>query len=354
MGSNGLVFYPAMVDEEQKYRASEALSQSELKSGLYTNLGEPEPPRAAFTFGSLVDCMAFMPTQVDARFFTATAESDTYARYADDLMARFVEAGMGAEDVVSPGEGFMDADGRVYGVLLDYLNAKGLYANRADEKRVLELAKKVGPLIVTRFERGDRTLVDGEEYAKASLATIALTTHPELGWLVTGENAPSFPEGMEVELYHQRPLYFSVGGIACKALPDIVVRYRDGEKEYLHLIDLKTTSGSIRQFVDRYLDYSYDFQLKWYAYALSELYPTAEIQSSILLVNRDLSYPPTLLENGGMDRLWMQSTVEEAVENYRREEEGKPTRIALDSVRRFGYSVRPCAGTISLDGRVER
>ena len=92
----------------------------------------------------------------------------------------------------------------------------------------------------------------------------------------------SIMENDRVIVLYQVPIYFSIDGIECKALPDIVtlfldkveVENEDGTKEVqttlkgIQLIDLKTTSKDTLEFFDAVMSYRYDIQAAWYLEAI--------------------------------------------------------------------------------------
>ena len=95
----------------------------------------------------------------------------------------------------------------------------------------------------------------------------------------------SIMENDRVIVLYQVPIYFSIDGIECKALPDIVTLFldkveienEDGTKEVqttlkgIQLIDLKTTSKDTLEFFDAVMSYRYEIQAAWYIEAVQRV-----------------------------------------------------------------------------------
>lgn len=77
------------------------------------------------------------------------------------------------------------------------------------------------------------------------------------------------------EVRFQKIIYFEFDGIECKALIDILIVERDlvtMEVTGTYLIDLKTTGEAVFKFNNSVDKFRYDFQLGFYAIAVSKLY----------------------------------------------------------------------------------
>ena len=95
----------------------------------------------------------------------------------------------------------------------------------------------------------------------------------------------SIMENDRVIVLYQVPIYFSIDGIECKALPDIATLFlnkveienEDGTKEVqttlkgIQLIDLKTTSKDTLEFFDAVMSYRYEIQAAWYIEAVQRV-----------------------------------------------------------------------------------
>lgn len=85
----------------------------------------------------------------------------------------------------------------------------------------------------------------------------------------------------DIDIFFQKPIYFSYKGVACKALPDIVIYNR--RTGIIWLIDLKTTFYSVLNFYMAVQKYRYDIQLAFYKEALQGLYPNNVINTGFVV-----------------------------------------------------------------------
>ena len=73
----------------------------------------------------------------------------------------------------------------------------------------------------------------------------------------------------KINVYFQKPLYFNYLGIACKALPDmIVVEKKANNQPTITVYDFKTTSDYLSNFHNTVMIYRYDIQHAWYRIAV--------------------------------------------------------------------------------------
>lgn len=81
-----------------------------------------------------------------------------------------------------------------------------------------------------------------------------------------------------MDFYYQLPIYFTIEGVECKALMDLVVVHKDSNGNIIKIepIDLKTMSGNTLQFVSNVKKHRYDIQAAWYVKALSEYFKCDE------------------------------------------------------------------------------
>lgn len=79
----------------------------------------------------------------------------------------------------------------------------------------------------------------------------------------------------EVNIYFQKPLYFTYKGRKCKALPDIIIHYLAANIVYV--IDIKTTFEKTLNFLNVIKKYRYDIQMAWYKEACKSIFNTLKI-----------------------------------------------------------------------------
>jgi len=77
--------------------------------------------------------------------------------------------------------------------------------------------------------------------------------------------------GSDINIYYQKPIYFTHRDIECKALLDIVIIIKNpkGEIIEVQIIDLKTTSDAVLSFSKNVRKFRYDIQAAWYAMAVA-------------------------------------------------------------------------------------
>lgn len=75
--------------------------------------------------------------------------------------------------------------------------------------------------------------------------------------------------GVVLDFYYQVPIYFTINGMECKALPDLVVTgSKNGELFFVEPIDLKTMAGNTFHFLSKVKQHRYDIQAAWYVEAI--------------------------------------------------------------------------------------
>lgn len=75
---------------------------------------------------------------------------------------------------------------------------------------------------------------------------------------------------IEIDIYYQLPIYFTIDGVECKALLDFLVILKDKSGKVLTVqpFDIKTKNGYTIDFPSSAKSFRYDIQASWYSDAL--------------------------------------------------------------------------------------
>lgn len=100
----------------------------------------------------------------------------------------------------------------------------------------------------------------------------------------------------------QKPFFFEINGVECKALPDIL--YINENTKTIYVIDIKTTSEPLYNFARAIDKYRYDIQAAFYVDAVAREFPDYIVTFQFLVQNTEDIFKPLLLtcDNGLFDR----------------------------------------------------
>lgn len=228
--------------EIQEYYENPAWSQSKLKRLL--GIGKKEvdnglfyAPKPYYTFGSAVDCKLLTPDLFDDMFIVMENPKRPTEIPASIIISAF-ENRIG--DSMEENSELLAAIGQQYGY------GKGSYT----AERIIADMLKHSYFWTALLEAQGRGILTSTDMSDVERCVEAVKNHPVCGLIF---------DGMEIET--QRPLYFDIDGLPCKALLDIIVQQQ-------RVVDLKTTSHPNTEYAIK--EYRYDIQLSYYSYALRQ------------------------------------------------------------------------------------
>lgn len=137
-----------------------------------------------------------------------------------------------------------------------------------------ELVKANGKQVITLEEAA---LIDNIVYT--------LKNHPVTKYL--------FEDSDNYVIIYQKPLYFAVEGVMCKALPDIILI--DKQTNIIHCFDIKTTGDELINFPYNAAKLRYDIQAAFYMEAIKRTIDSRDGIFSIEVQNGE-GVPPSLYE----------------------------------------------------------
>jgi len=119
-------------------------------------------------------------------------------------------------------------------------------------------------------EAEDKKTLSIEDYTKALECYESISNHKRAASLLLKNVNNKY-----VETKTETPIYFTLKGLSFKALPDrVIVNHKDHK---VTLMDLKTTSGYLKDFNKSFKKYHYDRQLAFYHFALCQQTPELEL-----------------------------------------------------------------------------
>lgn len=92
----------------------------------------------------------------------------------------------------------------------------------------------------------------------------------------------------------QYAISFVVDEVKCKALLDIV--YFDEDNKKITVIDIKTTSGSLKDFDSSVVKFRYDIQAAFYVDGMKHKFPDYDINFKFIVQNVDDVYDPLIID----------------------------------------------------------
>lgn len=198
-----------------------------------------------FRIGGAVDCLLTNPSEWENLYFISTAVKPT------GLLGKFVDA--------------LPQGITQFSAVEEYEPAYKIAGYKANLNLVIKWfweAKEAVQYYEDRFSNVDnKILLSADEFAIVENCVRLIRENP-----FTRDIFAEAKEGEE-KLF-QEPIYFTLEGEECKALPDVVVI--DHNARTIQPYDLKTTGKSVHQFPISFVQFGYYRQAAFYTLALSE------------------------------------------------------------------------------------
>lgn len=178
------------------------------------------------------------------------------------------------------------------------------YRNNYSDDKLYETIVKEGGTYFTYLKRAEgKIILSEEEYqiTRLMLSKVDESKYKtwifETPWKFFGDQIQSPDYYYEVHL--QKPIYFMLDGVECKALLDILVVEKDintGEVTRAHVCDLKSTGFALFKFYQSVNKFRYDFQISFYTLAAADLLdiPVLNITQSFLVVSKVNKHLPMI------------------------------------------------------------
>ena len=240
---------------EQEYRSAEGISRS-LLSDFDDHPMNVKDPRErvesnAFRIGSAFDALMFQSAdEWNSRYYVATTTPPT------GMMEGMVNAAITIR--------LTDPFGNITDEELAEQAFEASEYKSSYKKTATKQFEGFKDYIYERCENDGKVCISQEEYEMMS--------RMKMNCLADTSAKRFFVKGLhpEVELKFQVPVFWQQGGVACKALLDIVLI--DHEEKKIYPVDLKTTSSSVYYFSSSFIKYKYYLQSSMYTAAIEDLF----------------------------------------------------------------------------------
>jgi hypothetical protein len=250
---------------EKEYREDSAISYSLMAS--YQKLGpevltiEREEPTSSMIFGSLVDTLAFEPNEFDNRFIINDGKmpSETIQVIINNILSCGDTLASVPDDTIMYWANFVD-----YG------------KTWKNETRLNKIIMEGSDYFRFKKESEGRYIISQKDHDDACNCVVELRSNPFTRNYFVNENdfaKNTFQVKMKISYDNVDPLYWKnqiIEENTLKGMADIV--HIDKIKKTIGLVDLKTTSGKERDFIDNYEKYFYDIQQEVYDFIFQRLY----------------------------------------------------------------------------------
>lgn len=241
-----------MTEEILNYRNTAAVSYS-LLSAMESNpkslIDTKREDKDYFTFGSLVDCLAFTPDLFNEQFLISGVNKPT------EKMGEVFEEFLKCE--IPPTFELHDVSHLILGA-----RARIGYNPKMNDITFLE---KFNEACLNYWDvitkAGEREVISQQVYDKALKYVNRLHENP-----YTSKYLKKSERG--VELFFQVPLFYKIEGVDGKSLIDCL--YINHEKKLIRVLDLKTTGDSSLWFESSFLKFKYYLQAALYLHAVKE------------------------------------------------------------------------------------
>lgn len=293
-------------EDVDKYFATDALSQSELKYLLkgypYYLKRKEEPFKAteSMLIGSAVDCiLTGEEGQFKEEYYILTTPKPT------EKVLEIIDAV--AEELI-----FLEETSTVE--LLDHttilegkIEAFKYQSRWKMETRVTKILDEGSEYFKAKVASIGKKVISPEQWNTITQVVTSLRTHVR--------TAHFFQDECTFEIEFQKPIFFKYEGLDCKALLDFAILVRDAKGEVVEVLpyDLKTTYESTVNFPNIVRNFRYDIQAAWYSLALKEEYPKATIKNFTFVVESTTNPGTPLVLQTTLDFLITGITGREAV-----------------------------------------
>lgn len=261
----------ATQEEIDSYYSSDALNQSQLKKLLVgldflTSTKESDlyfEEKESFLIGSIVDFIITRGNEDITNYYYISAYMDKPSDPIKSIINKFI-------DSFPKGTEFKDLNSEEYTDKLFKIIEEHDYCKTF--KREVRLAKiyaEEGYYIELINSKG-KQIISGEEYNTALKVANSIKQLP-----LIKKCLEDYDTSEEVNIYFQKPLYFTFKGRKCKALPDIIIHFLSAN--VIYVIDIKTTFEKTLNFLLAIKKYRYDIQMAWYKEACKSIFNTLKI-----------------------------------------------------------------------------
>ena len=271
--------------EIDEYFASERLSQSTLKKLLegfskfvaFQQKEDDGKENQSFIIGSAVDCiLTGEEGEFENQYYVSNLEkkpSDVEMAIVDYVFQSVVATEEKINDFVSYQK-----------LILEAADFHKWQLRWKTETRISKLIDAGSEYFQELINSLGKTIITTEDDHKISQIVFNLRNHhrtKELFDRSLYENNP------HVDIYYQLPIYFTMNGIECKSLLDMLLVFRNPDTnkiESVQPVDLKTMQGDTINFLWSVKKWRYDIQAAFYTEAIKNyIYNTLGVEHNFVL-----------------------------------------------------------------------
>lgn len=272
------------------YRETKAANYSTLSKlsvhpiDAYESLTRPEKQAVFFDIGNYVD-EGFYGNPTDTHFVisdNAIPENGTKARAVADSVLNVT---IGDPSIV-------ESDPTLEYVIGKAAEELEYQPNWKPETRIAKLKDQIKAFVTlyTMAKAEGRSLITVSQMQLAETLIQMIKESKRFQDIIDG-----------CEIQYQQPIYFTHNGVACKCLPDIILR--NHLRNTIRVLDIKTYEA---RFMDNYYRFRYFYQGAFYSYGLTSIVnqDTRILNPVFVTADKSLRYPVRLFEQVDWKALW--------------------------------------------------
>lgn len=278
-------------EEQNKYFDSPDMNQSKLKTLVEGDpremLSKVNKKSPALLLGGVIDSMLFnldfqetyyvselesLPTEAIKKIIDTIYQDQV--KLAEQRLRNASEATVVEENVFNVPQLeselalLPNMEAKIYNACIEHQYYKGA---RSQDFYVKEILKEGAGYYKSLVLSANKEIISKEEETKALNIMASLKANP-LTSIYFDRDFINEPNNL-FDVYYQKPIYFTIKGVKCKALLDIlIVSYKMvGNRKTItkvNVIDLKSTADFVLLFHRSVLKYRYDFQQSFYKEAV--------------------------------------------------------------------------------------
>lgn len=271
--------------EVQQYYDSDRLNQSslkELQGGLEAykrkvakdeEIVENEKEREAFLLGSAIDCILTGNIEDFSReYYVSELEkkpSDVEMWMVQIVFRKLLEDRV---ENIQPFDTYRELIGEA-AVEVDW------YKGNPGEKRTDTFISNAKEYFQDLIYSNGKKVLSLTQKTKIDNVVESLKNSPNTAKYFDRQTLSS---NQLVDVYYQKPIYFKYGDVECKALPDLIIVFKNPANngiEGIQIVDLKTMSGDTLNFLSNVKRFRYDIQMAWYMTAVEREF---KVDSSLI------------------------------------------------------------------------
>jgi hypothetical protein len=265
----------------REYRDSPALNQTFVKQ-LLEGKTKTFKPSLASLYGSYLDCMLTSPELLHQIYEVGAFKrpTDKVVELVEDLFAEITVEPLdweGPEDFMY----VLHSNLELHTEQVETFLATRDYYNNRPKTRVEQFIKEASAYWKFKVDIGEKTLITEEEQLKFELIATRVCLHTGI--------KEYFEDKPGVDIYYQYIFYFTIDGVECKGMADIIVV--DHAKNLITIIDAKfTTARTLKDWIKIAFNLDYPLQLAWYREGIKQNFVGYNTECKWLTINADCEW----------------------------------------------------------------